>query len=340
MSGLFPKPHTRFLPECFERGRVWNWFIKFVRIPLLLIGALFVHSALVISGETKNGFDVTQHSVPLQDILSGGPPRDGIPAIMKPNFGLVDTVSFLQDNDRILGIVGEEEAKAYPIKIMNWHEIVNDTLEGNPIVVTYCPLCGTGIGFKGMIRGEIATFGVSGLLYQSDLLMYDHQSESLWSQIAMESVAGRLTGEKLEPVFLEHTTWGEWRHAHPQTLVLLNNTGYRRDYDRDPYLGYAQHAELMFPASDVDPRYHAKEWILGIEIKGTFKAYPFSELRKISGPVQDTVQGQTLTIRFNRSTQSAIALDDRGKTFPSFMAYWFAWTAFHPNTSVFSPTTP
>ena len=187
--------------------------------------------------------------------------------------------------------MGEQEAKAYPIKIMNWHEIVNDTLEGNPIVVTYCPLCGTGIGFKGMVRGEIATFGVSGLLYQSDLLMYDHQSESLWSQIAMESVAGPLTGEKLEPVFLEHTTWGEWRQTHPQTLVLSNKTGHRREYDRDPYLGYAQRAELMFPASDVDPRYHAKEWILGIEIKGTFKAYPFSELRKISGPVEDTVQG-------------------------------------------------
>ena len=319
---------------------MWNWLIKFVSIPLFLICALLAHSALVSSGETKNGFDVTQHSVPLQDILSGGPPRDGIPAIIKPNLVLGDTASFLQDDDRILGIVGEQEAKAYPIKIMNWHEIVNDTLEGNPVVITYCPLCGTGIGFKGTVRGDTATFGVSGLLYQNDLLMYDHQSKSLWSQIAMESVAGPLTGEKLEPVFLEHTTWGEWRHAHPQTLVLSNQTGHRREYDRDPYLGYAQRAELMFPASDVDRRYHAKEWILGIEIKGTFKAYPFSELKKISGSVEDTVQGQALTIRFNRTTQSAIALDERGEPLPSFMAYWFAWTAFHPKTSVFSATTP
>ena len=94
MSGLFPKQHTRFLPEFLERGSVWNWFIKFVSIPLLLICALLAHSALVNSGETKNGFDVTQHSVPLQHILSGGPPRDGIPAIMKPNFGLVETSVF------------------------------------------------------------------------------------------------------------------------------------------------------------------------------------------------------------------------------------------------------
>ena len=292
------------------------------------------------SGETRNGFNLSQHSVPIEDILPGGPSRDGIPAIIKPNFVTVDEATFLRDNDRVLGIIGKMEEKAYPIKILNWHEIVNDTVEGSPTVITYCPLCGTGIGFAGIVHGQTATFGVSGLLYQNDLLMYDHQTESLWSQIAMEAVAGPLTGEKLQHRFLEHTTWGEWRNAHPQTLVLSINTGYRREYNIDPYLGYAERPDLMFPTSPVDPRYHAKEWVLGVQIKETYKAYPFSELRKVSGPVHDKVNGQALTIRFNRRTQSATALDDRGTPLLSFMAYWFAWTAFHPNTSVFSPANP
>ena len=98
--------------------------------------------------------------------------------------------------------------------------------------------------------------------------MYDHETESLWSQIAMESVAGPLTGETLQPVFLEHTTWGEWRQAHPQTVVLSTTTGYRREYDLDPYMGYGQRAELLFPTSQADPRYHAKEWVLGVGNQG------------------------------------------------------------------------
>ena len=191
-----------------------------------------------------------------------------------------DDATYLENHDRILGIASKKGAKAYPIKILNWHEIVNDFFEERPTVITYCPLCGTGIGFQGTIRGRPATFGVSGLLYQSALLMYDHQTESLWSQLAMESVAGPLTGEKLEVVFLEHTTWMEWEKAHPESLVMSLDTGYSRAYERDPYIGYANREDLMFPTSHVDPRYHTKEWVLGVEVKGVFKAYPFSELRK------------------------------------------------------------
>lgn len=288
-----------------------------------------------LAARPSGEFDLSKHSVPLDQIVSGGPGKDGIPAILHPLFVRAPHANFLTEEDRVLGLTVGSEAKAYPIKILNWHEIVNDTIGGQPVIITYCPLCGTGIGFHAVVQGHRYTFGVSGLLYQSDLLMYDHQTESLWSQIATVAVAGPLTGAKLTPLFLEHTTWGEWWRAHPATLVLSTQTGYRRDYNRDPYLGYAQRPDLMFPVSHVDRRYHPKEWILGVEVKGIFKAYPFVELKKLKTPVTDQVNGQAVHIHFRPQAQSAFATDADGKPLPSVMAFWFAWSAFHPDTEVF-----
>ncbi len=300
----------------------------------LAAGGLLL-GALGFSMRSSGDFDLSKHSVPLDQIVSGGPGKDGIPAILKPVFVPVREASFLKDEDRILGLSQGGDAKAYPIKILNWHEIVNDTIGGKPVVVTYCPLCGTGIGFEAAVQGRPHTFGVSGLLYQSDLLMYDHQTQSLWSQISMEAVAGPLTGSKLRHIFLEHTTWGEWRVAHPATLVLATKTGYFRDYDRDPYLGYAQREELMFDTKHFDPRYHPKEWVLGVEVKGAFKAYPFAELKKVKGPLTDQINGQKVRIHFNPRALSASVTDADGRPMPSVMAFWFAWYAFHPDTQVF-----
>ena len=247
-----------------------------------------------------------------------------------------EDVLFLEDQDRILGIRGKKSAKAYPVKILNWHEIVNDTFEGNPIVITYCPLCGSGIGFNRKHRTGVATFGVSGLLYQSDLLMYDHQTESLWSQIGMQCVAGPLTREKLDPLYLEHTTWGVWKDEHPHTLVLSNQTGYVRTYDRDPYAGYDQQKDLMFPILHPDSRFHQKEWVLGVEVQGTFKGYPFSELQKGPEIIQDIVNGELLLIHYNHESSSAKVMANDGTPFPFITAFWFAWSTFHPETLVYS----
>jgi len=154
--------------------------------------------------------DLTLLSIrsPLGKLSQVAPPRDGIPAILNPVLIPAKDATFLRDEDRVLGIAQGKDVRAYPVKILNWHEVVNDTVAGKPVVITYCPLCGTGIGFDGLIEGRTYTFGVSGLLYQSDLLMYDHQTESLWSQIAMEAVTGSMAGQKLRHLFLEHTTWG------------------------------------------------------------------------------------------------------------------------------------
>jgi len=301
-----------------------------------VLGVVFIFLGLGgFSGGPSEDFGFSKHSVPLDQIHSGGPPKDGIPAILKPVFIKAAKAGFLNEQDRILGLVDGGEAKAYPIKILNWHEIVNDTLGDYPVVVTYCPLCGTGIGFYPVVNGRSLIFGVSGLLYQSDMVMYDHQSESLWSQISMEAIAGPMTGTKLTQVFLEHTTWGEWRRAHPNTEVLSTNTGLVRDYNRDPYLGYAQRADLMFPVQQTDSRFHPKEWVLGLEVNGMFKAYPFSELKKVQGAVHERVNGKRVRIVYNAHSQSASAMDGTGKPLPSVMAFWFAWYTFHPKTEVF-----
>lgn len=300
------------------------------------VGTLLIFAAWLGLGKTPTTrFDLTRHSVPLDQIVDGGPGKDGIPAILTPRFTSAGEATFLQGADRVLGLTLGAEAKAYPIKILNWHEIVNDTVGGTAVVVTYCPLCGTGIAFDATVQGSLHTFGVSGLLYQSDLLMYDHQTESLWSQIGMHAVAGPLTGERLTPVFLEHTTWVEWRAAHPSTLVLSTRTGSFRNYERDPYLGYADRPDLMFETSHFDAGYHPKEWVVGVEMNGAAKAYPFAELRKARSPVSDKLGGRRITLHFDTRIRSASVTDGEGKPLPSVMAYWFAWYAFHPDTQVF-----
>ena len=312
----------------------------FKKVVLVGIGLALGLTSVEVLGSGKNGFDLTVHKVPLGEIISGGPPRDGIPAILNPVLIPAKDATFLRDEDRVLGIAQGRDVKAYPVKILNWHEVVNDTVAGKPVVITYCPLCGTGIGFDGLIEGRTYTFGVSGLLYQSDLLMYDHQTESLWSQIAMEAVTGSMAGQKLRHLFLEHTTWGEWRRTHPETQVLSTKTGFFRDYNRDPYLGYGQRVDLMFPTQNMDSRFHPKAWVVGLEVGGIAKAYPFAELQKGSGTVRDEVNGRSVIIRFNKRAQSALITDLAGQSIPSVMAYWFAWYAFHPDTLVFVTEKP
>ncbi len=281
-----------------------------------------------------NGFQVEPHAIPLNDIQQGGPPRDGIPAMLAPQFVPADEADFLSPEDRVLGIQDGREIKAYPIAILHWHEIVNDNLDDKPIVITYCPLHGTGMGFLRNVGKQLLTFGVSGLLYQNDVLMYDHQSESLWSQIAMEAVTGPLLGPHLEPIFLEHTTWKAWYTHHPDTFVLSQRTGFSRDYSREPYQHYALSDRVMFPLVEQDLRLSGKDWVLGVEIDGKSKAYPFSILEQKDEAFSDSLNGPDYLVCWDSHARSAKVLGHRGKPFPSLTAYWFAWYAFHPDTDL------
>ncbi|OGB26607.1 MAG: hypothetical protein A3I66_17230 [Burkholderiales bacterium RIFCSPLOWO2_02_FULL_57_36] len=283
----------------------------------------------------KNGFDLTGALLPLDEILQGGPPRDGIPAIDRPQFVKAGDARFLKNSDRVLGIVRGGIAKAYPVRILNWHEIVNDAFGTERIAVTFCPLCGTGMAYLSETNGKPLNFGVSGLLYNSDVLLYDRQTDSLWSQILSQAVSGPLKGARLTSVPLSHTTWADWKKRHSGTLVLSTDTGFARDYARDPYESYAQNPALLFPVKGQSTRYHPKEQVIGVEVNGKFKAYPFVELSKGPREVVDSVGGQKIIVRFDGEHRTGNVYDAASKEIPSVIAFWFAWYAFHNDTEIY-----
>ena len=290
-----------------------------------------------VPGQVLNGFDISEAAVPSAEILQGGPPRDGIPAIDHPQFVRVKEAGFLQAEDRVLGIVISGKAKAYPIKILNWHEIVNDKINETHFMITYCPLCGTGVAFSANIGGKNKRFGVSGLLYNSDVLLYDRVTESLWSQIMGQAITGSLKGTRLQMLPLRHTNWSDWRNRYPETEVLSPVTGHQRDYNRNPYAGYEKSRRLYFNVAHTPPqRYHPKERVLGIQSGNVYKAYPFVELnRHDKSTFTDRINNRTYTIFWDVSNQSGSIQDSSGKTVPVIEGFWFAWYAFHPETQVF-----
>ena len=286
-------------------------------------------------GQVMNGFDLNEALIPEEEIHSGGPPRDGIPAIDTPRFVSADEAPFLQAGDRVLGITRNGVSKAYPVAILNWHEIVNDSFGDEPVVVTYCPLCGTGIAYLARAGEQVLKFGVSGLLYNSDMLLYDRQYQSLWSQISRQAISGTLKGAKLQAIPVMHTRWSDWVQRHPATRVLSTDTGHRRDYTRNPYQGYEKTRDLWFPVPARDERYHPKEPVLGVEVNGHFKAYPFVEMEKSGEDVHDTLAGQSVVVKFDPGHRTATVADAGGNLLPGIIAYWFAWYAFHPDTAVY-----
>lgn len=288
------------------------------------------------AGVTLNGFEITDPLIPVEEILRGGPPRDGIPAIDKPRFTEAHKADYLQPDDRVIGVNLHGEQKAYPIRILNYHEIVNDEFSGNPVLISFCPLCGTGMAFRRDFGGKGVEFGVSGLLYNSDLLMYDRATQSLWSQIEGKAVSGPLKGQLLELLPVQHTSWERWLEQYPESKVLSMHTGFHRDYSRTPYPGYDSSDYVYFPVSNMDRRYHPKELVLGINLNNEFKAYPFMELREGPARFQDKVGGQTITVVFDDEHNNAIALNTKGQEIPTVTAFWFAWMTFHPKSAVYS----
>lgn len=286
--------------------------------------------------ENRNGFDFSDALVPPNEILWGGVPRDGIPAINSPTFVEAAEANFLSDTDRVLGLSRNGITKAYPIRIMDRHEIVNDRFGAEPIVVTYCPLCLSGMAFKATIGGEVLSFGVSGLLYNSDVLLYDYKTDSLWSQIMSKAISGPLKGADIEAVAIAHTTWRDWKARYPETQVLTVSMLLSSAYSSDPYARYRSTDRLMFPVSRRNGAYKNKEHVLGVTIDGVHKAYPFRELRaRGKTRVEDVVAGRPVTVEWHESDNYARVLDANGEELPSVIVYWFAWYAFHPSTAVF-----
>lgn len=245
---------------------------------------------LIKNGPGSPPFNVARHIIPLNKIEKGGPRRDAIPALNDPdNFTAEQAGRLLEPSDRVLGIVFNSHAKAYPIRILNWHELVNDKVGGKPVLVSWCPLCGSGVLYDPLIGGERQIFGVSGLLYNRNLLLFDRQTGSLWSQLLSEAVTGPMAGTRLLVLPAEDTTWENWRSLHPDTLVLTFATGYKRDYRADPYASYP-----IFR----DPA-------LLVAADGEAQIFPFSQLQKARPPLSEEAAGQPFIIRFEPHSKTA-----------------------------------
>ena len=205
--------------------------------------------------------------IDLDELISGGPPPDGIPAIDAPAFEQADHVDWLEDNEPVLSLTVGGETRAYPLRVMTWHEIVNDVVGGVPVAVTYCPLCNSGVAFQRTVTGHgVLSFGTSGLLYADNLVMYDRQTESLWPQLTGEASVGDLTGTKLVAIPMGTVAWRDFVTADPTARVLSQDTGFDRPYGTNPYSGYDDpDGDLLFGLpDDLDTRLPVKERVVGL----------------------------------------------------------------------------
>lgn len=306
------------------------------QLAVFCVVTMWVCFAPGLQAQTKNGFDLSAMTLDLEEVLSGGPPRDGIPSIDHPKFIAQDKVDFLRDDDIVIGLVRGNIARAYPTRILIWHEIVNDVIGQDAVAVTYCPLCGTAMVFGRTIDGIKRTFGVSGLLYRSDVLMYDRQTESLWSQLAMKAVSGPAVGQALPWLPSEHLTFKAWREKYPKGQVLSTDTGVRRNYQANAYASYFASDKTMFPVPHTRTELSNKTRVIGVVIGGKAKAYVLTDL-STGKTIQDKVADKQITVRYDTEKQFPQVTHLTGDPIPSVVVFWFAWQAFYPDTALWEP---
>ncbi len=272
---------------------------------LVLSGCLVILAGSLDAAELKT--NRSKAVVPLDEIVPGGPPPDGIPAIDKPKFVTPKEADvWLNAKEPVLALEVNGDARAYPLQILTWHEIVNDTVGGRAVSVTYCPLCNSGIVFDRRIGDKTYDFGTSGMLYKSDLVMYDRQTHSLWAQIEGRAIVGDLAGTRLAMLPANTLAYGEWKRLYPAAKVLSRDTGHGRSYGRNPYDRYDEPTSQPFLFFDkVDERLPPKERVVGILIGDRARAYPFGLLatRKV---VSDMVGGQPVVVFYRPGTLSAL----------------------------------
>ncbi|MEX2645784.1 MAG: DUF3179 domain-containing protein [Gaiellaceae bacterium] len=293
--------------------------------------------------------DFAKHSVPFDEFMSGGPSKDGIPAIDEPRFVRVADADFLEDREPVIALEVNGDARAYPIQILIWHEIANDVAGGVPVAVTFCPLCNTAIVFDRRLDGRTLDFGTTGNLRNSDLVMYDRQTESWWQQFGGEALVGELTGARLEQLPSRITAWADFRREHAGGRVLSRDTGHSRPYGRNPYAGYDNvDSPPFFPVQNSDDkRLPPKERVVLIERGGETVVVPFSVLRERQ-VVQVEVGGEELTVRWRAGVSSSLDADSvsggrdigsaevlqDGRLVVFDQPFWFSVAAFRPDARI------
>lgn len=293
-------------------------------------------------------------------LMQGCPSMDCIPSIDDPSFVSADGADWLQEDERVIGVEEEVETKAYPLKILSSHEIVNDRIDGEPIAVTYCPLCRSGVTYSREIGNQTLEFGVSGKLLNANLVMYDRGTESYWNQIEGKAIVGPRTGQELDLKFSSITTWKDWKEGHPDTKVLSRDTGIYppSTYSGDPYSGYKASENVGFGVNNVDERLPAKELVYGVKVEGTSKAYTEKALNQeelirdrignksiilFKSPADGTVKAYSFeenisNTEFELSEEDLKNLDSKVEELKSLNPrgfYWFAWSKFNSETELY-----
>ena len=253
------------------------------------------------------GTNWDKRTIEYDELLSGGPPRDGIPSIDEPRFVLVDEAAgWLADNEPVIALEIEGDARAYPLQILTWHEIVNDVVGQVPVLVTFCPLCNSALTFDRRIDGQVFEFGTSGLLRNSDLVMYDRTTESLWQQLTGESIVGDLAGRQLTFVPSSIVSLADFRQAYPLGVVLSRDTGYVRDYGRNPYAGYDTIGQSPFLfTGELDGRLPAMARVVAVAIGEVDIAYPLAVLAQVH-VINDALGGTDLVVFHAPGASSAL----------------------------------
>jgi hypothetical protein len=353
--------------------------------------AVFLAVACTASEAGSLRTNWTKLLVAREEIISGGPPPDGIPAIDRPKFvSAAEARRWLHPNEPVLALTVNGDARAYPLQILMWHEIVNDVVGGVAVAVTYCPLCNSALVFERTLEGVTLDFGTSGMLYRSDLVMYDRQSHSLWAQMEGRAIVGDRVGTRLRTRPANTIAFDDWTGAHPGGQVLSRETGHHRRYGVNPYDYYDQPmlAPFLYRGTP-DPRRPPKERVVGVAIGDARRAFPFPLLEK-HRVAHDTVAGEPIVIFYQPGTLSALdesdmarsravgatsvlsaRLGERTLTFeaapegfrdrqsgsrwdffgravggalagqrlrpvPHVDAFWFAWAAFNPTTTIWT----
>lgn len=300
---------------------------------------LLACAVLLLGAETEDplhGFRLDGLSVSRDKVRPAARKRDPIPVVNEPRYVPAAEASWVAGDTPVIGVVVGGEARAFPVHLMEYHHVVNAVVGGVPVAVTFDPLTAVPRAYRRDLDGKRLEFAVSGLVYNSGALLFDRETESLWSQFRGDAVAGRLVGKRLTRLPVRQEVLAKWLARQPDTQVLVRPEPQRIDYRYSPYKAYWIEDQIPFPVEARDDRFHAKEVVLGIEAGGTTRAYLGSVVTRAGLHVEDSVPGGTIVIDyrpeeavFEWQAPDAIAVTD---------AYWFAWKAFHPETEIWEPS--
>jgi hypothetical protein len=278
------------------------------------------------------GFAITQQLVDRAKIIPGGPGRDGIRAVDAPTFASAEAADAIAPETPVLGVAINGDARAYLMPILEYHQVVDDDVGGVPIAVTYDPLTGAALAWKRDVGGRTLRFGVSGLLYNSGFLLYDRETQSLWSQFDGRAIAGPLAGKQLQQVPLRQEDFAAWLAREPKTKILIPPEPNHFDYNESAYAKYAEADDVAFPLEARDRRFHAKELAVGVVVNGKARAYLASLVTANGGRAEDEIDGKKIAIRYDPAR--GVFEWDVAAEVPVTESYWFAWKAFHPDTTI------